>query len=841
MGSVLRRWLCVLLCIALSGVSQGAASPALAQGPTAEPSSVPTLWLQSGAVCPTCSEDGLLSDPNASTTVLRDGRERLLVQFSGPIQEAWHLSLEKAGAEVLGYIPDFAYHIAIQPGMAETLQALPGVIWVGPMLASDSISVSLDGSDADPVSLRAELDASPDASLIAEIARLGLTVVGQEGATISLHGPATAATALAALPGVLWVAPLGVARVQNDVAVQESNVPPAWLEGLDGSGQIINIADTGLDTGRDYPQVYRDIHADVDNRVEHIASWPMSDLYYGVLVNPLDDDGASDLDSGHGTHVTGIAAGNGYRSQQQFRGVAHGASLTFQALEQHCRFSATGHSQGYEDGYLMAGIPADLAEMYDQAYQWGARVTNNSWAIENLGYGAYTIHAQQTDQYVWQHRDLCIVYAIGNAARDANGDGLVDYGSALPPATAKNAIIVGATESMRPNVLPYFLFGTYGSWQPERYPVGPLRDDLMGDAGADGLAAMSGRGPAADGRYLPHLVAPGTWIASMRSSKAPDPSSLEWIGEVPGTNLGEYYAYMGGTSMAAPQVSGALALVRQAYQQRGYANPSAALLKATLIQSARDMPGQYAAPFCEAGPIPNDDEGWGALDVAAAVVGGRAFVDESLSLATGQETVVRYTSGFSDTHPARFTLVWSDYPADLAAGKALVNDLDLTVEAPDGTLYRGNAFSDGWSRPIGVADRLNNVECVYLPQSQWGTYTVTVSGYNIPMGPQSYALLADVAPVVRPHNIVLPLVLRNQLGPEPTLPPQPTITTTLPVTLTVTPTPTLQGTVPVTETLAAPTETLTSQATHALPTATPTGTATLTPTPTHTPRPTYAG
>jgi len=841
MGSVVRRWFCVLLCVALSGGSQGGASPVLAQGPTPEPPSAPTLWLQSGAVCPTCPEEGLQSEPNAPTTSLRDGRERLLVQFRGPIQAAWRLSLVKAGAEILGYVPDFSYHVAIDPSIVNTLSALPGVIWVGPMLARDTVSVSLDGSNTDPVSMRVELDAPLDVPLLAEIARLGLIVIGQEGASLSLLGPGTASQALAALPGVLWVAPLGVPRVQNDIAVQESNVPPAWLVGLDGSGQIINIADTGLDTGRDYPQAHRDIHGDVDNRVEHIASWPMSDLYYGVLVNPLDDDGASDLDSGHGTHVTGIAAGNGYRSQQRFRGVAYGASLTFQALEQHCRFSATGHAQGYEDGYLMAGIPADLAELYDQAYQWGARITNNSWAIENLGYGAYTIHAQQTDQYVWQHRDLCIVYSIGNAARDANGDGLVDYGSALPPATAKNAIIVGATESLRPNVLPYFLFGTYGSWQPERYPVGPLRDDLMGDAGADGLAAMSGRGPAADGRYLPHLVAPGTWIASMRSSRAPDPSSLEWIGEVPGTDLGAYYAFMGGTSMAAPQVSGALALVRQAYQRRGYAIPSAALLKATLIQSARDIPGQYAAPFGEAGPIPNDDEGWGALDVAAAVVGGRAFIDESLSLETGQETVARYTSGFSATHPARFTLVWTDYPADLAAGKALVNDLDLTVEAPDGTLYRGNAFSDGWSRPIGVADRLNNVECVYLPASQWGTYTVTVSGYNVPMGPQRYALLTDVAPVVRPNTLALPLLLRNHVGPQPTLPPQPTMTTTLPVSLTVTPTPTLQRTVPVSETLAAPTETYTPEATQALPTATPTSTVTLTPTPTRTPRPTYAG
>ena len=827
MGRFGHRLMVLLVCLALLCSTSGAT---LAQGPAdIPPHEGSIIWLQSGAFCPTCEGTILRADGNAPISHMRDGRERLLVQYAGPIETAWQEALEAKGVSILGYIPDYAYLVAAEPESRGALQSLPGVIWVGPLLASDALSPELASAEDGPLLLRVELNAPPDDALLTRIERLGLAVVGREGATLSLSGPRDALDALAEIPGVLWVAPLGLARVQNDIAVQESNVPSAWAAGFDGSGQIVNVADTGLDTGRDYPQVYRDMHRDLDNRVEHLYSWPMSDLYYQVLVNPLDDDGAADLESGHGTHVSGIAAGNGFSSQNRYRGVAYGARLTFQAIEQYCRFSAAGHAQGYEDGYLLVGIPADLADLYSQAYQWGARITNNSWAVENVGYGVYTVHAQQTDRYVWEHRDLCIVYSIGNAARDGNGDGLIDYGSALPPATAKNAIVVGATENRRPNVLPYFLFATYGNWQPERYPVGPLRDDLMADAGSDGLAAMSGRGPAVDGRLLPHLVAPGTWIASLRSSKAPDPSSLEWIGGEPGETLGDAYAYMGGTSMAAPQVSGALALVRQAYQQRGHATPSAALLKATLIQSAYDIPGQYAAPFVEAGPIPNNDEGWGALDVGAAVTAGRAFVDETIPLTTGQDTVLRYASGYSATRPVRFTLVWSDYPAELAAGKALVNDLDLEVTAPDGTLYRGNAFSNGWSRPLGVTDRVNNVECVYLPSSQWGEYVVTVRGHNVPRGPQTFALLADVAPVVLPHGLMLPLVLRNQLGPEPTVPALPSIT---PMAEAYTPEPTVPVTVTLTLTVA-PTTTATPLATQ-----THSPTPTLTMTPTVTPRPT---
>jgi subtilisin family serine protease len=743
----------------------------------------PAIQLRAATFIPSLGQapSVLLGDPWAQSST-GDGRARLLVQFRGPIEGKWQEALEATSATILGYVPDWAYQVAAARTQVDALDRLPGVLWVGPYLAAYTLSPELAASGSQVV--RVDLDGPPSPALLDRLPALGAQLVGREGASLALELDGAALGALGGLPGVVWVSPLGLPRALNDIAAQETRTTVAWAAGLDGSGQIINVADTGIDTGRDYPQVLSDIHRDIDNRVQQIYSWPMSNLYYQYLVNPLDDDGAADLDGGHGTHVAGTVAGNGLRSAGRYKGVAYSATLTFQALEQYCRFSSAGHALGYQDGYLLAGIPADLGALYAQAYQWGARIDNNSWGMTNVGYGVYTTQCRQTDRYIWEHRDFSIVYALGNDGCDANRDGLVDYASALPPATAKNVIAVGATENRRPNVLPFFLYADYGTAFPDAFQTAPLATDLMGDAGIQGMAALSSRGPASDGRLRPDLVAPGTWIASLRSSRASNPSPDEWLGQDPGENLGSYYMYSGGTSMAAPQVSGALALVRQAYQQRGHAAPSAALLKATLIQSARDIPGQYTAPFVEAGPIPNNDEGWGALDVAAALAPGRQFVDETQALRTGEQAVYSYMSGVL-TSSVKITLVWTDYPAEADARIALVNDLDLEVTAPDGKLYRGNNFSAGWSRPAGVADRLNNIECVYLPSSLGGNYHVTVRGYNVARGPQSFALLVTVPPLVPTDWLLLPLVLRNQLGPTNT----PTLTPSSTPTATTTPTP----------------------------------------------------
>ena len=201
--------------------------------------------------------------------------------------------------------------------------------------------------------------------------------------------------------------------------------------------------------------------------------------------------------------------------------------------------------------------------------------------------------------------------------------------------------------------------------------------------------------------------------------------------------------------MATPLTAGAIALVRQYYTDVKGITPSGALLKATVINSATDLyPGQYASPLEQTPRLPNFAQGWGRVSVANAVSSSRQFQDvaDANGVSTGGSQSYHYTYSACTASALKVSLVWTDYPGATFAARELVNDLDLVVTAPDGTLYRGNVFSGGWSAAGGTADRVNNVEGVYLPTPAPGDWTVTVSGYNVPSGSsgkQGYALVVD--------------------------------------------------------------------------------------------------
>ncbi|HEU5090230.1 MAG TPA: fibronectin type III domain-containing protein, partial [Roseiflexaceae bacterium] len=183
---------------------------------------------------------------------------------------------------------------------------------------------------------------------------------------------------------------------------------------------------------------------------------------------------------------------------------------------------------------------------------------------------------------------------------------------------------------------------------------------------------------------------------------------------------------------------------RDFYQKARGVNASAALVKATLINSAVDMfdennDGANDNDF----PIPNVHEGWGRINLVNATDGTAQFVDNAAGIATGGSASYAYSAGGGS--PLKISLVWSDYPSTAAAAANLVNNLNLTVTSPSGTVYRGNVFSGGWSNTGGSADGVNNVENVYIASAASGTWTVTVSGANVPNGPQPFALVVDGA------------------------------------------------------------------------------------------------
>jgi subtilisin family serine protease len=543
---------------------------------------------------------------------------------------------------------------------------------------------------------------------------------------------------LARLHGVKTIEPFTLRQLFNNVALRLMDAEPI-IQGnslaLSGRGEIVAVADSGLDTGN--PQT---IHEDFAGRVTAIYSWPVAGDWGAVVTNVGEDDGAADARSGHGTHVAGSVCGNGAASasapEGAIRGLAAEAELVFQAVEQRLAWTDAYRRDFYRrygrypSAYGLAGLPADLRGLFQQAYDAGARIHNNSWGGGD--FGAYDHYAETVDRFMWEHKDMLILFAAGNDGVDADADGAVDQGSITPPGTAKNCLTVGAAESLRTRG---GYQNTYGRLWPGFYPTDPLRNDRPSDC-ADHIAAFSSRGPTRDNRIKPDLVAPGTNIVSTRS-QALGAGNHGWGRYDP---LPDEYMFNGGTSMATPLVAGAAAVARQYLRRaRRRRKPSAALLKATLIHAAIYRAERPAAAADER--INDFAQGWGRLLLASILTPQPPvrvrWYDYQRGLNTGESTAV--SCRVTDPSAAlRITLAWTDYPGSAGHYPTLVNDLDLIVTSPSGQVYYGNCR-------VGQADcgpdRANNVERVVIRQPERGVYRIRVRAFNAPRGRQDFALV----------------------------------------------------------------------------------------------------
>ncbi|MCE5323898.1 S8 family serine peptidase [bacterium] len=623
-----------------------------------------------------------------------EGMGYFIVLFDGPIQDTYRQSLIDNDAQILEYLPDFAYLIRIDRTKLGSIKSLESVKWVGAFKpeykSSEDLSYT-DGKGQFVVML------FPGAKCDYAISKAGVNKIDTSDRMCRVLATGSQLSELAETGAVSWIEPYVQPTLCNNIACEISGVPEVRSDlGLYGSGEIIGVADTGLDTGS-----LSTISSDFAGRITKTYALRRTDDW-------------SDL-TGHGTHVAGSILGSGALSgsdpashdyDSSFAGMAPEADMVFQSI-------------GDDGSYVFP--PLDLADLFQPAYDDGARVHNNSWgsAVD----GQYTTYSNEVDQFVWDHKDFTVVFAVGNEGEDLDKDGVVDLDSLYAPSTAKNCISVGATENYR--TTGGYQMG-YGVAWSSSYPVSPIKYDLMSN-NIDGMAAFSGRGPTDDGRIKPDVCAPGTNIISCRSHISS--ASTGW---------GAYnsnYTYNGGTSMSAPHVTGLAALIRQYYQQVAGTTPSAALVKATLINGAVDItPGQYGSTqYQEVNGLPDYVQGWGRVNIERSLNADlptvTEFADESSGLSTNGYRDYQYNV-VDNSVPLKFTLVWTDYPGAVHAAIELVNDLDLIITSPNDTVYQD-------------IDRLNNVEQIILDSPETGTYTVRVKGYNVPMGPQDYALVVS--------------------------------------------------------------------------------------------------
>ena len=151
---------------------------------------------------------------------------------------------------------------------------------------------------------------------------------------------------------------------------------------------------------------------------------------------------------------------------------------------------------------------------------------------------------------------------------------------------------------------------------------------------------------------------------------------------------------MGGTSMSNPLVAGGAAVVRDYYQKLHGHSASAALVKATLINSARGPPRREQRR-CQRQRPPHPEllRGLGTREPRGGDRRLARVPDDETGLSTGGASSHSYD--VAGGTPFKVTLAWSDYPGIPSAAKMLVNDLDLEVSGPGGVFYRGNVFAGG--------------------------------------------------------------------------------------------------------------------------------------------------
>jgi hypothetical protein len=620
-----------------------------------------------------------------------------LVQFEGQLQPTGRAELKNAGVELLKYVPTDAFIARFNNTSPSRIEALNFVRWVGPYrpdhkvhprlaataraaaISNQVVSVNLlltpHATDPEIAAVRSQLSSVVNESHL----RQG-TILRGEISPAHLD-------ALAQSTSVLWVEGAPHRKLVDEaaskvVAGDDGAVKTATVTqrlGFGGAGVTVCLADTGLDSG-DTNTMHPDLHGRV-----------LGFIPYGNI--PDGSDGY-----GHGTHAAGIVAGNAATGETDpdtgawyGLGVASSANLFIERI--------------FDDGANEANpFPSDETLTRD-AVRHGAHIGSNSWG--NDVQGEYDTDASQFDELVRDadpttpgDQPYILVFAAGNAGPNAE--------TLDSPASGKNVIAVGACENV-----PGTLALTY---------------DLYGD-GADTMADFSSRGPCEDGRIKPDVVAPGTWIASLASSAAPDEAAIAW------TAIDNYYVYMGGTSMACPHAAGAAAAFVEYYKAYNTnATPSPALVKAALINSASELDQSNGG----SGPIPNNDEGWGRVNLTNIVVTNLSTspryyqsLDQTVLLTNGQ-VYEQHAFVKSAEQPLKITLAYTDVAGFPGAIPALVNDLDLEVVAPDGTLYRGNQFSAGESTPNApLADNLNNVEAVHLARPQPGDYRVRVRARNV--------------------------------------------------------------------------------------------------------------
>lgn len=725
--------------------------------------------------------------------VAATGKQLRLIQFDGPIRPEWLTDLEASGLRIVDYLPENAYLVYGDANSIRATQAKPlsrsHVRWEAAYLGTDKVhpvaaqSASMLPTESRPdptlFSIQLVLDPALNPLTLALVESLRLKPIVRQGPSgkyynIVVNLPPGSIGRVSEQPDVISILPYNKPKKRDEkqciiltgqLSTNAATVVPsgpgymAWLTNrgftqsqFDASGLVVDVTDSPIDngtTGVNHFALYKD---------GTISNSSPSRVVYNRLEGTPNLGSVIVAADGHGNINAHIIAGQVNLSDSPHvdaSGYRYGTGVA--------PFVKIGGSTIFDTDNFTDPVYDDLAA---RAYRDGARVSGNSWGASTAG--AYDSDAQNYDRLVRDaqpsgsavatagNQQMTFVFAAGN---DGSGSSTINA-----PGTAKNVITVGAAENVRA------FGGADGSGISD-----------TGANSANDIIGFSSRGPCADLRKKPDIVAPGTHIVGGAPQNVKNMSgsgtALAAFVSKPLADLGvsggvnsrffpsvgqQFYTASSGTSHSTPAVAGAAALVYQWFINKGWAtaaNPaSPAMIKAYLINAARYMTGVSANDN-----LYSNNQGMGMVNLGACFDSTPRFLRDQLSndifTASGQSRA--WSGQVTDSaKPLRVTLAWTDAPGS-TAGNAYNNNLDLIVTA-NGTTYRGNVFTKGNSSTGGSADPRNNVESVFLPAGTSGSVTIQIVGSNINSDgipnngaaiDQDFALIAynfaeQIAPVV---------------------------------------------------------------------------------------------
>ena len=635
------------------------------------------LHLRFGTFDPVTQPPGFSEEPSTPNGNL------WIVQCRHTMDGVFRDQLTQVGAKLLRYVPDDAYIVQLKPETVVSLRKLDTIRWIGPYHPAYRLDPNLsperfecNGSD---LPMRSHL-LEPEGWRHVFVhlfnrdegsKQLVRQVVEDIGGKVVFQS-ARGFYLAANVP-------------QDKLAVVAQSDAVCAIERRFGAFELRTPGKSGSslppigDGGITMPQIRELCGAEAVRKAGgyegsgvRVAFWDtgIRKDHVDLLTRPLTVLGPEYwFDTEHGTQVASVLCGEG-RGDPRATGLLPLGGLVF-ATDQG--------SPSHEDRY---GLVEQFVKNHhavvlsSSSSNWGGVTMLNRGQGYIKHYDGYSL---LLDDLVLEH-DLLICTAIGNS-----GDGMCG-------SWAKNALIVGGVD-----------------------PRGSLRRE-------DHRPGSFARGPALDGRMKPDLVhfADDVYCASASSTRG--------------------YGRFGGTSCATPLVAGHCGLMMEMWADGAFRNrplgrsvydrkPHAATARALMINSAYRYSIEGNNP-----DFTRFKQGWGMPDI------GRLYESKKNLFVVNQENALRdhqaveYRLRVPDGESElRVTLAYTDPLGSTSAAKALVNDLDLIVIAPDGRLYYGNhgLLGGNISSEGGMPDRLNNVENVFLDEPTPGVWQVIVAAHRI--------------------------------------------------------------------------------------------------------------